>query len=278
MNNKLTLISHIFNEEYLLPFWLDHHSRIFDDAIIIDYYSTDNSVLIINQICPNWTVMKTKNIKNDGSPNFDAFLIDEEVKDIEKNIEGYKITLNITELSIFKDTKKSFFENIDSNYYYHISPYLAYSPRRDFYPAHLHDFLRNIINLIDKSGGNDLANVIDMKTYIYNRGHRILCNKKNVDYAPGRHFRFGTDSNIYTNDCFILWIGFYPFNEEMFKRKLQIQNNIPESDKLKGFGAQHLTDREDLIIKYDNLINIINNQNIDYSYLLESINKVVNSL
>jgi hypothetical protein len=33
----ITVISHIFNEEYLLPFWLEHHRTIFDHGIIIDY-------------------------------------------------------------------------------------------------------------------------------------------------------------------------------------------------------------------------------------------------
>ena len=61
--NKLTVISHIYNEEYLLPFWLQYHSKIFNDGIIIDYYSTDNSINIINKICPNWKIIKTKNIK-----------------------------------------------------------------------------------------------------------------------------------------------------------------------------------------------------------------------
>ena len=32
---KTTLISHIFNEEYLLPFWLRHHKNMFDEIIII---------------------------------------------------------------------------------------------------------------------------------------------------------------------------------------------------------------------------------------------------
>lgn len=62
--NTLTLISHIFNEEYLLPFWLEHHSKIFDNGIIIDYYSTDRSIEIINKFCPTWTVIKTKNLNN----------------------------------------------------------------------------------------------------------------------------------------------------------------------------------------------------------------------
>jgi hypothetical protein len=82
----LTVISHIFNEEYLLPFWLEYHSTIFDHGIIIDYCSTDNSLSIIKKFCPSWTIIKTRNVNADGKPNFNATLVDEEVQDIEKTI------------------------------------------------------------------------------------------------------------------------------------------------------------------------------------------------
>ena len=32
------LFSHIYNEEYLLPFWLNHHKNIFDHGVIIDNF------------------------------------------------------------------------------------------------------------------------------------------------------------------------------------------------------------------------------------------------
>ena len=80
---SLTVISHIFNEEYLLPFWLEYHSQIFDYGIIIDYCSTDSSIEIVKKFCPHWKIIKTKNII-DGKPLFDAKLVDDEVIEIEK--------------------------------------------------------------------------------------------------------------------------------------------------------------------------------------------------
>jgi hypothetical protein len=49
MNNFInsTVIIHIYNEEYLLPFWLNHHKNIFNHGIIID-----NSINICKEICP----------------------------------------------------------------------------------------------------------------------------------------------------------------------------------------------------------------------------------
>lgn len=49
---SLTVISHFYNEEYLLPWWLNHHKNIFDNGILINYGSTDKSVEIIKSICP----------------------------------------------------------------------------------------------------------------------------------------------------------------------------------------------------------------------------------
>lgn len=34
---KVTLISRIYNKEYLLPFWLEHHKNMVDEFIIVDY-------------------------------------------------------------------------------------------------------------------------------------------------------------------------------------------------------------------------------------------------
>ena len=49
---RTTLLTNIFNEEYLLPFWLNHHKNMFDEIIIIDYNSTDKSIEICKSICP----------------------------------------------------------------------------------------------------------------------------------------------------------------------------------------------------------------------------------
>ena len=38
-----------YNEEYLLPWWLAHHTKLFDHGILINKGSTDRSV----EICKN---------------------------------------------------------------------------------------------------------------------------------------------------------------------------------------------------------------------------------
>ncbi|WP_162177859.1 glycosyltransferase family 2 protein, partial [Bacillus gaemokensis] len=86
-----TLISHFYNEEYLLPWWLMHHTKLFDHGILINRGSTDRSVEICRQFAPHWEV------RNSKVPEFDAILVDQEVMEIETEVTGWKMVLNTTE-------------------------------------------------------------------------------------------------------------------------------------------------------------------------------------
>ena len=105
---KTTLITHMYNEEYLLPFWLINHKDMFDNIIIIDYNSTDRSLEICKKICPNCKVIPSIN------EYFDAQEIDREVMDIERSIDGIKIVLNVTEFLICENDIKDYFKEKDS--------------------------------------------------------------------------------------------------------------------------------------------------------------------
>jgi hypothetical protein len=73
------------------------------------------------------------------------------------------------------------------------------------------------------------------------RRPRLIHNKTRVDYPLGRHY---PDFN--TDKLKVLWYGWSPFNKRSLGRKLQIQNRIPESDKARGFGSQHIADENKL--------------------------------
>jgi glycosyltransferase involved in cell wall biosynthesis len=57
--SKVTLISHIYNEEYLLPSWLEHHKNMVDEIVIVDYNSTDSSLEICKRY--NCKILQSKN-------------------------------------------------------------------------------------------------------------------------------------------------------------------------------------------------------------------------
>ena len=220
--HKVTIISHIYNEEYLLPFWLNHHKDMFDHGIIIDYRSTDNSVSIIKEICPSWEIIPTRN------SYFKASEIDSEVMDVENNIEGIKIVLNTTEFLFSSKPIHIFFSN--NLISYNIRIHTPYSIN-EYNPLNNQDIYNNLLNQ-------------DIK-YHCDRGVRQIHNFKNGNYTLGRHST--NNPSINTHDMHIIWLGFFPFNEKLLNRKLQIKNNIPDYDKEHGFGVQHLFDKDKLI-------------------------------
>jgi ectoine hydroxylase-related dioxygenase (phytanoyl-CoA dioxygenase family) len=229
---KLTLITHIFNEEYLLPFWLSYHKDIFSDGYIIDYYSTDRSVEIINKICPTWKIIKTKNIDINGKLIFQSDLIDIEVIEIEKTVNGYKICLNTTEFLFIKNNL-ILSEEIYSIYAYSV----VCNIHKQKYPKNFKEFLQ-LIEYITPD--NKL------------RGCRYIHNKKYLNYQPGRHLVYDIDTIKPNENLFIIHFANLFINKEMFKRRLQIKYNISDIDKIINAGFQHqvsILDLFDLIKK-----------------------------
>jgi UDP-glucose 4-epimerase len=246
---KTTLLTNIFNEEYLLPMWLNHHKNMFDDIIVVDYNSTDNSVEICKKMCPNCKIITSRN------KFFDAQEIDEEFIDIENSIEGIKIVLNTTEFLICETTINDIFINNSQPISYAINVTSPYSTKI-YNVNNCHELFYNLLN--------------DDIVYHYDRFTRQLHNFPNGKYTIGRH---GTlNMSIPTNKAHIVWFGFYPFNENILKRKLQIQQNMPQRDKDRGLGIQHLMNKEQ-IIEHNNQksnsgtqLQNINNQLYDLLY------------
>ena len=237
---RKTLLTTFFNEEYLLPWWLNHHKDHFDHGILVDYNSTDRSVEIINEICPEWTVIQSKN------EFFGAIECDDEVMDIERGVEGWKVCMNVTEFlvgdySIMDETPNQGIR-------------IPCSVMVDLYP--------NEIPVYDKP-------LIQQKYHgiLYNEGGsqvrrpRILHNKDSENYPLGRHY-----SRHDTEKMQVLWYGWSPFNETVIKRKLQIQSKIPETDKIRGFGSEHITTKKQLI----------HNFNIRFAPAAKNISKEIN--
>ena len=92
---KRVVISHFFNEAYLLPWWLKHHREMFDHGVLIDWSSTDGSADICRQLAPSWEVVPSENA------HFAAILCDFEVMKHEARFpDAWKIALNTTEFLV----------------------------------------------------------------------------------------------------------------------------------------------------------------------------------
>lgn len=228
LNQKLTVISHFYNEEYLLPFWLTHNKKIFNHGIMINYGSTDNSVDIIKSICPNWTIINSRN------KFFDAKECDIEVIEIEQSISGWKIALNTTEFLI--GDIRSIIKSCDNKTIFKIKPIIMVDhPSLEFTELDV-----NIPITQQRTWGIKDHNM---------RGHRFIHNYPSIPYNLGRHELLGNKESIYldVNTISVAWYGYSPFNDEIIDRKLQIQTKIPQHDKDVRLGGEHLVDKNKLI-------------------------------
>lgn len=234
---KKTLLCHFYNEEWMLPWFLTHHKQIFDHGVMIDYHSTDHSADIIREICPTWDIITSRN------PNFQADTIDTEVNDIESQIDGWKICLNVTEQLI---GNYIVMDTTTINEIYVPSIFMIDVERQtrvanpDFalYEQYYHGF---------SFRDSDQA-------FLERRSRRL--HRTNIPYptnstrecmAPGRHY------NMYSDvDLAILYYGWCPFDQGQLDRKLQIQTQIPLIDRQLNRGFHHITNKETLTYRLDN--------------------------
>ncbi len=52
------VITRFTNEEYLMPWWIQHHVQLFDHGIMIDCGSKDNTADIVKEYAPNWEIVR----------------------------------------------------------------------------------------------------------------------------------------------------------------------------------------------------------------------------
>ena len=232
-----TLLCHFYNEQWMLPWFLNHHKQIFDHGVMIDYHSTDRSVEIIREICPTWDIVTSRNV------DFQADNIDTEVNDLERGIDGWKICLNVTEQLI---GDYSVMNTDTPNEIYVPSIFMVdteYQTRTANTDFPLYEQYFNGFSFRDSD-----------RDFLERRSRRL--HNTNIPYptqstrecmAPGRHY------NMYSNiNLAILYYGWCPFDQGQLGRKLQIQTQIPLIDRQLNRGFHHITNRETLTYRLEN--------------------------
>jgi len=233
---KKTLIAIFYNEEYLLPWFCKHHKDIFDHAIMIDYHSTDRSREIIQEICPNWEIRTSRN------PNFQADTIDTEIMDIEREIDGWKIALNVTEflLGDYRVLNHPLTSRLLIPSIFMVDCDRERKVTQDL-PLYKQKF--DGFSYMDGQQAflERRARSMHRDTVIYPSTYTEAC------MGPGRHWNTHN-----TNDLVIFYYGWCPFDEGQLARKLQIQTQIPLIDRQRGWGYHHITNKETLIHRLEN--------------------------
>ena len=78
---KVLFSMHFYNEEFLLPFYIRHHSPMFDMAVLFDMRSNDSSRKILSQLAPS-----TLNVTYSENLIYDAEKCDDEVVKLDRMI------------------------------------------------------------------------------------------------------------------------------------------------------------------------------------------------
>jgi len=228
---KKTLVGHFYNEEWLLPHWLKHHREIFDHGIMIDYRSTDRSCDIIRNLCPTWEIRTT------GNPDFNAGLVDTEVIDTERGLEGWRTTLNTTEFLFGNYDRLDDDPNPKQIF---VEQYMFVDMERREEPYYLTTDLPlykqrwwGYVPVTDFSKNQPYGSVP--------RAARSIHNHALPNYGDtGRHFPGRTSTYP---DLAIFYYGYASLEEGSIKRKMQIQSQIPTGGTNHNFNLDQLLDR-----------------------------------
>ena len=262
---EATLISHFYNEEMLLPYWVKHHQKIFDHAILINHRSTDRSFDIIKEMAPEWDVIDS------SLKEFDALLTDFEVEKVEEKIRGWKVCLNTTEFLVgslkeviskysslgIKSIYPRAMVMVDNEPGTQLDPKLSLLNQKPFgIPDNiLYNFLIRGMRLDQLTKG-----ICKPSWRHVGRSRLIHCNRIG-GYTVGRHGWIHQAVPI--DELTICWFGFSPWNEDNIHRKLEIQKKLPKATM--KWGSHHKTSQRDLQRQYGKhkLISKILGHNID---------------
>ena len=224
---RSVVITHLFNEEYLLPFWLEHHGALFDHGVIIDHGSTDASKAIVARMCPTWE------IRDSRLSSFGARETDQEVMEAEREFPGWiKAVLTVTEFLMCTQPLADLFLPGSDPACVHMKPLAASGDLAD--PATLPDLLRGITRVCTTA----------------RPGSRFLHTHPDGRYYVGRHLTEHDSAPVDPErGPFLLWLGFYPWNDRFRRRKAQIGARIPQSDFEQGFSWQHAWDHARVLLQ-----------------------------
>jgi hypothetical protein len=235
------VISHFFNEAYLLPWWLSHHREIFDHGVLIDYGSTDESVAICRELVPTWEVVPSENA------SFAAILCDFEVMKHESRFPtAWKLALNTTEFFVAPGLAKMERVLIQHDL---TGVRLPGAVMVDTDPDTPPD---PSLPLVAQKSTGIWEDQIDFKALAipgltFPTRSRVYHRYAIGAYTPGRHAsQLPRQANGSRDLGSIRWYGFSPWSNAFKARKLQISSKRDVFDVKNGFGAQHQADIAEL--------------------------------
>jgi nucleoside-diphosphate-sugar epimerase/2-polyprenyl-3-methyl-5-hydroxy-6-metoxy-1,4-benzoquinol methylase len=240
-HRSVILISHFFNEEFLLPFWIRHHAPMFDLAILIDYNSNDRSLEIIRREAPSsWRIVTSRNSQ------FIAHLTDQEVMDYERMYpDAWKIALTTTEFLVHQNLRNYLAEIEQSNDIQAFRFRSVWMSGNDSIP------FQRLTNLLKQRTMYFCDPIGSKMCHGESPYSRFLHRYPAIVYKSGRH-ELDNFAWHWAPIGFIAKFTFTPW-PEILNRKLQIRSRMPASEFALGNGIHHNVGVEDLQLTKKNL-------------------------
>jgi nucleoside-diphosphate-sugar epimerase len=239
--NKVVMVSHFYNEQFLMPQFIQNHAPMFDEVILINQGSTDDSLKIIqSQAPPSWKVINSSLTMDQP---FRADKVDMEVMAAENSLcaDCWKISLTSTEFLVHRKLRSYLAEiHLEQVRIMKFPDLWMVGSERSPYNASIAlPFQRAVF-----STGTTLSNTYQPREFS-RRIHRI----PDLTYNIGRHFT-SHDSEILPDlewipHGILLKYKHTPWPEIM-ARKLQIGKRIPPEHLANGWGVHHALDFEGL--------------------------------
>lgn len=228
------VFSQFFNEAYLLPWWLDHHRRIFDHGVLIDSNSSDESADICRRMVPTWEIVRPEYMP------FEALLRDFEIMKHEARFPtAWKIVLNTTEFLVAPDLAalEQYLESTGGT-----SARLPSAVMVDVVPRRVPSPKRPLTEQKDAGFWETDVTSEEASALLRRFGsHRRVYHRYPIGaYGPGRHIsHLPNQHDAPREQAAIWWYGFSPWTKAFVDRKRQIGPSIAEHDRKAGFGFQH---------------------------------------
>ena len=235
------VISHFFNEEYLLPWWLKHHVPLFDYGILINHGSTDKSADIIRDLAPHWRLV------NSRLTEFDAALTDLEVSNYESELPpSWRIVLNVTEFlmpakplaQIESELSDRGLGGCACSGLIVVDEDPLQVPGLDR-PLVLQKHFGIEDNLVSDQSEESREKRLKMGLDRHILRNRFYHRHSIGMYGPGRHNSTNPDYHFRNPDMSVFYYAFAPWTDAGIARKTQIKNKIRPADLARGWGTHH---------------------------------------
>ena len=244
------LISHFYNEEYLLPWWLTHHREMFDHGVLIDYHSTDRSVEICRELVPDWEIVTSE------YKTFAGIMCDFEVMKHEERFPGaWKLVLNTTEFLV-GDQIDNVIRFLETNDY--IAARIPGAVIVDDQPDSRPDPAAPLVAQKHHGFPETEFPHDELNLWWIPRANRtrVIHNYAIGAYTPGRHTSsLPRQAPVFPEHLMIWWYAYSPWTPEFIARKTQIKKKVEPSDPEKlNFGNHHMSEASEMAERRDFLL------------------------